>query len=106
MRFAKELSSAAIVVASAALTATRLRVDPPVGLGSLDAPLPADLEGRDLPGLRHRVHGLLGELQQCRDLLDGQDLVSHGDPAWSELTGSNGIRLQAAPSNSKAAVRS
>src|SRR5690606_21793110 len=55
----------------------RLRVEPLVELGTLDAPLPSDLERRNLAGLRHGVDGLLRELEQRGDLLDGQDLVRH-----------------------------
>src|SRR5690606_27198861 len=53
--------------------ASRLLVDPPVQIGPLDAPLPADLEGRQLAGVG--VDRLLRELEQHGDFLDGQHLV-------------------------------
>src|SRR5690606_2961702 len=60
---AAEASTSLLTTATPVPTA-RLRVDPLVELGALDAPLAPYLESRNLAGLRHGVDGLLRELEQ------------------------------------------
>jgi hypothetical protein len=48
---------------------------PVIGVLSAYAPLTADLEGRPLSGLRHRVDRLLGHLDNGSDVFDREDFV-------------------------------
>lgn len=65
------------ITARLARVAARLLGHPSVEVGAPESPLPPDLEGRKFPPLRHRVHGLVRDLEQGRDLLNREYLVAH-----------------------------